>query len=419
MKIKDKIQLTYDLPSGQELVLNFDTNKLINRNMYKSAKALHEIYERDYLFIPKKCDDVFAYLAHEYDADKVSQGQAAKQQLEHNVFDYVESMLDQVCFDCSHQQLIDFCRQVISDENQDYENDVVDSTFQMMLDSDNTDTHLKKMLIQLAIEFISEGSGMSSYVGGSFGKTQSDIFQIIIDEMGGGVFANKHSHLYEGAMSSVGLSDETTYYRDYFDISTYIVMNYVFYICQNKRFFFRFIGSLFRNESCFVNFQKQFSKIMKDHFGDGVDTRYFDVHAIVDQDHSIWSLDNIIEGCVKAFGPSVIPEIVRGFISYKLYQDINDIELCHGIHNFDQLNQMQNQSYQAQQLVTDINQGDRQYFIHDNDVVIETHGKAKLTLCYDLSEIELSESEKYLIPAYFPVWLDASSSVTKVTEIST
>lgn len=416
-EINGKITLKYTLPTSKDLVLNLDLDKVINPEVYKTSRELHDIYERDYLFIPKKCDSVLEYLKEEYDAEKVARGIAVRQGLENNVFNYIESILDEYSFDCTYEELVGFFEGIIENENKCLASNTADPTLQLIVDSPNKNIHLKKLIIQLAIEFISEGSGMSSYVGGSFGKVQSDLFQIIIDEMGGGEFKHKHSHLYEGVMSSLNLSDETKFYRDYFDTGTFTVMNYVYYICQNKRFFFRFVGSLFRNEACFVNFQKQFGDVMEEAFGSSVDRRYFDVHSVVDQDHSNWALDNLVKTAIDSFGQEVIPEIVRGFISYKLYQELNDMELCYGIKAYDSLKEIQNQPCSNKSAILEIKSGEREYIVYGKAVVVEASGEANVTIIHDLSQVDLKEGDKYIVPPYFPVWVAAIDSEVSVSEI--
>lgn len=415
---KQPIKISYDMPAGNRIDLSIDPAKFINRDVYKASRTLHDIYECDYLFIPKDCDDVLAYLNDEYDADKILKGAVAKNELEHSVFDYVESLLDQHSFECSYEQLVAYCQNVIDTENRDYANDAIDETLQKIIDSDNKPVHLKKMIIQLAIEFLSEGSGMSSYVGGSFGKIQSDIFEIIIDEQGEGKHTKKHSRLYEGTMTSLGLSDDCKYYRDYFDTSTYTVMNYVFLLCQNKKNFFRFVGSLFRNEACFVNFQKQLGGIMEDAFGADIDRRYFDVHAIVDQDHSNWALDNIIKTAVETHGDAVISEILRGFIGYKLYQDLNDIELSHAIDCYDNLAATQMSTFTEKGLLAEFSPQEKSYFIYEQPVVIKPLHCAKITITHDLSEVTVNKDGYYIVPAFFPVWIDAQQAPAQVFTIS-
>ena len=400
-RIRDVIQLNYELPSGQELRLELSAKKLLNRGLYDKTRALHEIYTRDYLFVPKQGGQVLTYLNDHYAPGKVAEEAARRQLLEVEVFGYIGVILDRQSFDCSVEQLVEFCQGVIDEENDALERDLSDATLDLMLSSANARTHLTKLIVQFASEFLSEGSGMSSYVGGSFGSIQSAIFEIIIDEMGGGVFEKKHSRLYEGTMSSIGLSSDANDFRDVYDLSTYTVNNFVYLLSQNKRYFFRFIGSLFRNEACFVNFQKQFGEALRQVFGSSIDRRYFDVHAVVDQAHSRWSLDNIIRRAVEGFGPEVIPEIVRGFIEYKIYQDLNEIELRHGIETFDALAAVQTQPHALEELPCIFHGGRAPSRIADRFMTGPwswwLRAVATLTINHDMSKRVLDEGGRFIV----------------------
>lgn len=416
--LEENITLSIDLPSGKSVDLAINREKYFSAQAYKKSRDLHDIYENDYLFLPKNINGgVLAYLQDVYGQEKIQDGLYLRQSLENEVFGYIESLLDEVSFDCSFIELEKFCEQIIIKENEAMASSKTDDTLSIILQSKNKSAHLIKLTVQFAIEFLSEGSGMSSYVGGSYGEIQSNIFRIILDEMGEGIYRKKHSHLYEGTMLSLDLSDDPKYYRDFFDISTFTVTNFVYYLCQNKRFFFRFIGSLFRNEACFVNWQKQLGNVMESVFGKKIDRRYFDVHAIVDQDHGRWAFSTIINPAVKLYGESIIPEIIRGFISYKLYQELNDFEFIHGIEAYDRLDLLQNTEFKKGKLIDFINYEEKIFFINKSDVVVETIGDSAITVIHNMSEIKISNTQ-YVIPAYFPVWIEPKNSEVSIYEIN-
>ena len=177
-------------------------------------------------------------------------------------------------------------------------------------------------LIQFAPDFLSEASAMARNTLGSFGPMQSDLFKILIDEYGYGVHASKHSTLFQDTLRSVGLVPEVHRYWQFYLPTSFLLTSYFHYISRNHRHFFRYLGALFYTESNLVSTTRAQSRVLRQIFGESVDTRYFDEHTHIDAHHGRMSLDGLIHPAVARFGDAVIPEILRGFEEFRLLEDI-------------------------------------------------------------------------------------------------
>ncbi len=416
--IQKNLELSYLSPTKEPMTFKIDSKKFFSSDTYGQSKELYKIYESDYLFIPKDVTNMVDYLETEYAFDKIDAAAKSRRALEKSIFGEIQSLVDKVSFTCTKEEAINFFKEVLKEESEALASDELDPTLALIMNSKNKEVHLKKLVIQFAIEFLCEGSGMAHYAGGSYGPLQAGIFRIMLDEMGEGIYDKKHSHLYEGAMSTLGLSDKMNYYADFFDTSTYTVTNFVYYICQNKKFFLRFLGSLLRNEACFINWQKQLGMVMEQVFGKAIDRRYFDVHAVVDQDHGKWSLDTIVNPACDLYGDVVIPEILRGFYEYRLYQDINGLEFCHHVNTYDNLAKTQERQYKTKGLVKTIEQGPKVRFSHHEDTILQPEDAANITIIHDMSTIALTKQNKpYVLPAFFPVWIEPVKGKVTISEI--
>ncbi|MDI3283865.1 iron-containing redox enzyme family protein [Polyangium sp. 15x6] len=182
-----------------------------------------------------------------------------------------------------------------------------------ILTSDNPQHAARTCLVQLAGDFLLESSAMGRNVGGSYGPLQSEMFKILIDELGYGVHRTRHSSLYEATMESVGLASMPHTYWQFYLTSSLLLNNYYNYVCRNHGRFFRYIGALFQAETGFIEMCRRMADTLRKVFGPGVDVRYFQEHAHIDQHHSRMVFDKMILPAVEMFGEGIIPDIVRGF----------------------------------------------------------------------------------------------------------
>jgi len=406
--MNDITTFSYKFPRVHELKIDINLSELLNNNLHKESLELLKIYEKDYLFIPKNVSSALRYLNEHYDQNKIDHERLRLRYLEKKVFGHIDDVLSNISFTCTKDEAINFFQDIIDEEHRALNSTDLDPTLQLIMSSKNPEIHLRKLIVQFAIEFLSEGSAMTQFSGGSFGPLQSSLFRILIDEMGEGIFSKKHSRLYEQTMSSIGYSDICGRYKDYFDTSMLHVTNYIYYLSSNKKYFFRFLGSVLRNEACFINWQKQLGIVSKQVFGEKIDQRYFDVHALVDQDHGNWSLETLIKPAIQMYGEEIIPEIMRGYIEYTLYQDINNYEFCYLLKCYDDLesNILKVGSFD--------NINNMKRYVSNESLHISRYlNDAQVKLAYDGSLISLKENKELIIPKYFPIYSNVDIEETQ------
>lgn len=412
--LSDTISLSYAMPNKEVLRLDVDARKIFSEDMYARARKLHQIYEQDCLFIPNSMGEgVVDYLADRYDPARLDLAAAEQRKLEADVFGYIDSLLAPHSFNCTREQLLEYFSRRIDEEDAALASDELDSTLALIMRSKDPEVHLKKLLIQFSIEFLSEGSPMAHYAPGAFGPLQANLFRIMLDEMGEGIYEKKHSRLFEGALATLGMNNAHNHYADYFDVSTYVVTDYMFNICKNKKFFLRFLGTMFRNEACFINWQKQLGETIERVFGSSIDRRYFDVHAVVDQDHGRWALDTLVKPALELYGDEVIPEILRGFIELSIYQDLNGLEFCHQVECYEAMRQGAPEAVAASRdPIKIVPQGTRARFMKGGESIITLPPGSRLVSAHDGSEIDGSDGKgaSVRLPSYYPVWLSAGQS---------
>lgn len=413
--------LSYEFPNGRTLNIQLDPRHLFCGEMYWRARRLHEAYEQDILFIPSRVNgSVNDYLAEKYDPVRCAIADAERRELEHTVLGYVGRMLDEVDFDVSRAQLLEFCNNKIDEENKALASSDLDPMIGLILGSPHRVSHMTKLLIQFSIEFLSEGSPMALYAPGAFGPLQSSLFRILLDEMGEGKHEHKHSRLFEGTMSSIGLSPEHNYYADYFDVSTYLVTDYTYSICRNKRHFLKYLGAFFKNEACFINWQKQLGMAASEIYGPSVDRRYFDVHAHVDQSHGRWVVETLIEPAIEMYGDSIIPEILRGFYELSVYQDLFDIEFRHHVASYEAFTATDpSRLCHGTSPVEAVGPGTRSRILYDFDtMLIVRSGTAEITTTHhDARTVLASPSEALQLPRGCPVWVTTTGDGVDIYKV--
>ena len=169
------------------------------------------------------------------------------------------------------------------------------------------------LLVQLAGDFLSEASAMARNVLGNFGAAQSELFTIVIDELGYGVHRAKHSTLFERTMSSAGLEPHVHAYWQFYLTSSLLMNNYFHFICKDHAQFFRYLGALFYIETMFRKICRDVGQCLSQTFEGGVDVDYFTEHVHIDKHHGQMVLQRVILPLVGKHGSSIVPDIVRGF----------------------------------------------------------------------------------------------------------
>ena len=190
---------------------------------------------------------------------------------------------------------------------------------------------LQYVVKQQCSDALIEASGMSRYLGGSFGRAQSELTKVLIDEYGFGVHADKHSTLFEVHAASLGLrTDVHAYFREY-DTASLLAANYFHYITLGKIHWPRYVGAIYRAEATLPHLNALMAKTVADVAPAG-DTRYFTEHVEIDGFHRRMVLENVLVPLVEAHGESWIPEILRGFEEFRFVGDLAGAALIRGIN---------------------------------------------------------------------------------------
>ncbi|MCH8958661.1 MAG: iron-containing redox enzyme family protein [Proteobacteria bacterium] len=135
---------------------------------------------------------------------------------------------------------------------------------------------------------------MARNVLGNFGLAQSELFKVLIDEYGYGVHEAKHSTLFGETLRSRGLSSDVHAYWQFYLASSLALTNYFHFVTRNHEHFFRYLGALYYTEASLAPATRKQSETLRAVHGDRVDTRYFDEHAHIDEDHARMVIDQII-----------------------------------------------------------------------------------------------------------------------------
>ena len=183
--------------------------------------------------------------------------------------------------------------------------------------SSNPEVAARDWLVQLAPDFLIESSPMARYASGNYGALSSNLFKIIIDELGYGEFQKKHSTLFENTMSSAGLDPEPHKYWQYYLNGSLLLANYYNRITRNRRNIFKYIGAIFHAETGFIRTCAIWRDALKQALPD-IDVRYFDEHCHIDIDHSRMAFDGLVRPAVEKYGSTAAVEIVRGFEEARL-----------------------------------------------------------------------------------------------------
>jgi mannose-6-phosphate isomerase-like protein (cupin superfamily) len=381
----DKPLTVADLPTNRALAVH---------------RMLLNIYEQSMLFLPRRqlgAEDMAAFHAF-YDPALTTLGNSVRVDLEKTAFSQLDEEI-KVSGSWNAERLEQYLVGVIKR----YESEPSELVHQIDAMA-NPKMALKYMLIQQASDFLSEASAMARTTLGNFGPVQSELMKVFIDEYGYGVHDQKHSTLFERCCNSVGLSSELhTYYFHYLP-SSLALTNYFHYICTNKHLWFRYIGALYYTEAAIPHFNKALSKSLKKAFGD-VDTTYFDEHVHIDKLHRSMVLENILLPTIATHGPGVIPEILKGFESFRLLQSAADRDYLAQIAFIESLEQRKGSGFRVDPA---------SYQAADEAPLMFTEAQGELSYSHIHEHDELFSVEQGALEFYAgvePVVLEAGSSV--------
>ncbi|NWB99512.1 iron-containing redox enzyme family protein [Pseudomonas gingeri] len=403
------VRLSYSLPNGKAIELHLATQELLGVRMNKNVKRLISCYEQDMLFLNKEIEgDIQDHLDDRYSRDKSKKALDELRTLEAVVFAPVSSQLDKVDFSVTADELKAFFGAQLDEEFGRLKNGEFDPTLSYILKDSNGQALMRSLLTQFSIEFLIEGAPMGLYATGAFGTLQSHLLRIYQDEMGNGVPEDKHSHLYEKTMVDLGLSDTPDAYQDHYLTSNMLVSAYTYQICHDKSKFLRYLGGFFRNEACFIVWQKQLGESVREVFSGKVDCHYFDVHTSVDQAHGRWVLDNLISHALERFGDAAAPHILRGFVELMIYQDIFGLELDHQIL-MGAAAEAKEQRAPEVTFPNQVSPGQTEHLFSDRELLINLQGGSKLFLTDPLTATTASDEELVRLPPFTAAFIKTGS----------
>ncbi|TDP92862.1 iron-containing redox enzyme family protein [Labedaea rhizosphaerae] len=183
------------------------------------------------------------------------------------------------------------------------------------------------LMVQMALDGLTEATAMSQNLGGAFGPEQSELFKIFIDEFGYGVFDAKHSSLFTDLCRSVGMRTTPHHYWFFYLPSSIAVNNYFYRVTHDRTGFFRYIGAMALLEATFAPWFARLTTALRGVFGDAVDTRYCDEHAHIDQHHGRMAVHELLMPLARKHGPVATRGLIRGVEEIRLLSSLADADL--------------------------------------------------------------------------------------------
>lgn len=275
-------------------------------------RVLFNIYEQMLIFLPKNNKENWRKDFDEFYGDLYKLGTALRP--------YIEELL----FGCLNKQVyisgawnsdafIGYLAETRNEIDEKKTNPIIDA----IKNSSNPKRAFKNYIVQTAGDLLSESSGVALNASGNYGKIQSELFTILIDEYGYGVHETKHSTLYENLLNEFELDNSIHAYWQYYNYYSLVLHNYIYYTSINHCNFFRQIGSLYYAETAYAKSTSLMSKMMSKLFGDKAYTLYYDEHAHIDKHHQVMALDRIIKPILSDYGDLFVEDMLLGIEEFK------------------------------------------------------------------------------------------------------
>ncbi len=175
-----------------------------------------------------------------------------------------------------------------------------------------TKTGYRRLLAIASLDGLVEASQLSRVLGGVANEVQAMLTRIFFEEYGKGILARKHSSYFFAMLEEFKMETRP---EAYFHLAPWEVLaniNQSFFLCERKRNFLRYIGSLLFFEvsvpAAFKNY-----KLAGKRLGLSPEAiNYWEVHIREDQRHGQWMLDDVALPLVDRY-PDLAWEIVRGY----------------------------------------------------------------------------------------------------------
>jgi len=174
---------------------------------------------------------------------------------------------------------------------------------------------------QQCSDALTEASGMSRYLGGSYGPPQSELTKVFVDEYGFGVHADKHSVIFEAFAASLGLRTDVHAYFHEYETASLLSANYFHWITTNKLMWPRYMGAIYFAEASLPHVNGCMSALVKE-IAPNAERRYFVEHVEIDDYHKRMVLENVVAPLVATHGAAWMADILSGFEEFRVVGDI-------------------------------------------------------------------------------------------------
>ncbi len=186
------------------------------------------------------------------------------------------------------------------------------STEGLYFRNEMTKTGYRRLLAIASLDGLVEASQLSRVLGGASNEVQSMLTRIFFEEYGKGILAKKHSSYFSSMLEEFKMETRP---EAYFDLAPWEVLaniNHSFFLCERKRNFLRYIGSLLFFEvsvpAAFENY-----KLAGERLGLSPEaTNYWELHIKEDQRHGRWMLDDVALPLADRY-PDLAWEMVWGY----------------------------------------------------------------------------------------------------------
>ncbi len=169
-----------------------------------------------------------------------------------------------------------------------------------------------RLLAITSLDGLVEASQLSRVIGGVSNEVQAMLTKILLEEYGGGKLARKHSTFFSAMLSEFGMSTTPEAYLDLVPWEVLANINHSFTICERKRNFLRYIGSLLYFEisvpAAFQNYKTAGKRLGLSESA----ISYWDIHIKEDLRHGQWMLNEVALPLIARYKASAW-EILLGY----------------------------------------------------------------------------------------------------------
>lgn len=383
----DYKQGMFDIPAKLE---DFNSNTFLFAN-----RLLNTIYEQDLVFLPKGRLETKGFNAF-YDNEFYKNGQIIKNKLENYTFGFLEKNIS-VSGNWTPESFVSYTQDILNKIN-----DSASLLYKTINESKDKQASAKFYLVSVAGDFLSEASAMARNCLGNFGKPLSELFKVLIDEYGYGVYNKKHSSLFEDLLERLNMKPYVHSYFQFYTSSALMMTNYFHFISKNHKYIFKYFGALYFTEAVLSLISKHQSSAMKCAFGEDFDTLYFDEHDHIDKHHGRMALEEIILPLIKEYGNEIIPDILKGFEEFKLLGDIADEDFAKHIKWHDSITLADfkdcNYDISKAKYFNEIKGEISTPHVHEQDEVFFVEQGSLEFACSPFKKFELKEGDSIIIP---------------------